>query len=260
MTTIALRPASGLLSAASGSARCLWLSAKLGLGTFAAAPLIVALAVIPEFAQHVAEVKLGMFESKDAFRALANDPTRWAFGYAKIAGLVAAMLLTARFWATGSVPRAVLATPREIARLVAAILLLIGSAEALNWLGERSGSELVTGLLTAIMWISQAVLMVMVAGALLGDGEGWRRNLTARLPTALLMTAIAAILFVPLQILHSANHDWAFGQPVAIVWALMIFDSLLVGLMATVVGAVLFVAYRAGPSWRGWARDPRTIG
>jgi hypothetical protein len=68
---------------------------------------------------------------------------------------------------------------------------------------------------------------------------------------------LLAALFMPLQLLHGANHSWAFGQPLPFVCALMLFDSLLVGLMAGVVGAALFVAYRAGPTKDSWTRDPR---
>ena len=64
------------------------------------APAVLALVVIPEFAQHVAEIRLGMFESVEQARSLQNDPTRWAFGYVKIAGLVLTFLAAARFWWT----------------------------------------------------------------------------------------------------------------------------------------------------------------
>lgn len=259
MATIAPAQSGVLRSAVGGLWRCLRQGVSLSLRTLLVAPAIAALAVLPEFAQHVAEVKLGMFESREAFRALANDPTRWAFGYVKIAGLVAAMLLTARYWASGSVRAAILIPRRDLGRLAVALALLVGSAEALAWLGRASGQPLVEHGLTALVWISQLPLMVMVAGALLGEGEGWRTRLLERLPTALLMGALAAALCLPLQALHSANHMWAFGQPAAALWALMLFDSLVVGWLATAAGATLWVAYRAGPTWRGWSRDPRAL-
>ena len=42
------------------------------------APIIPALIGLPEFAQHVVEIQIGMFDSREAGQALANDPTRWA--------------------------------------------------------------------------------------------------------------------------------------------------------------------------------------
>lgn len=258
MATSALASSGKLESALVGTWRCLSTSASLALKAFWAAPIIIALVVLPEFAQHVAEVRLGMFDSREAAVAVANHPLRWAFGYAKIAGLVAAMLLCARFWATGSVRAALLVPLSDLGRLAIAVALLLGSGAALEWLGSASGVPLVKWVVTAVTWISQAMLLVMVAGALLGDRAGWRSNLAARIPTALLMTLLLAVLFVPLQLLHGANHTWAFGQPATLVWALMLFDSLVVGLIASAVGAALFVAYRAGPTRDGWTRDPRS--
>ncbi|WP_426266696.1 hypothetical protein [Sphingomonas sp. LHG3443-2] len=257
MASVALNSSGKLTSAAVGTWSCLWTSAVLSLKAFRAAPFLLALVIVPEFAQHVAEISLGMFDSREAAMAVANHPLRWAFGFAKIAGLVAAMLLTARFWATGSVRAALRMPLPDLGRLLIALALLFGSGAALEWLGSASGVPLIKGVVTAITWLSQAMLMVMVAGALLGDREGWRSNLVARIPTALLMLLVAAALFVPLQLLHGANHSWAFGQPAAVVWGLMLFDSLVVGLLASAVGAALFVTYRAGPTRDGWTRDPR---
>lgn len=69
-----------------------------GLSLLWLAPGALALVVLPEFAQHVAEIRLGMFDSREAFIALAEDSTRMAFGSVKIAGLVLTFLAAARFW------------------------------------------------------------------------------------------------------------------------------------------------------------------
>lgn len=75
-----------------GIARRLLATYRLGARRLIAAPLIVALVAVPELVQHFVEIKMGMFASQAAFKALAFDPTRWAFGYAKLAGLWLAML------------------------------------------------------------------------------------------------------------------------------------------------------------------------
>ena len=36
---------------------------------------------------------------------------------------------------------------------------------------------------------------------------------------------------------------------------LMAFDALVVGLLAALIGSALFVAFRSGASWRGWAEE-----
>ena len=74
---------------------------RLGFSAWRAVPGFIAISAIPEFAQHIVEIRLGMFASRDAAHALANDPLRWEFGYAKLAGLVIAMILIGRYWALG---------------------------------------------------------------------------------------------------------------------------------------------------------------
>lgn len=62
------------------------------------APLIPLLVVVPEALQHVAEIRIGMFESRADFAALANDPRRMTWGIVKVIGLLIAILATVRFW------------------------------------------------------------------------------------------------------------------------------------------------------------------
>ena len=56
---------------------------------------------------------------------------------------------------------------------------------------------------------------------------------------AVRVLAFAAMVWIPLQYLHGKNHDWAFGSPDALVWLLMIFDSIVVGLIATLAGTAI---------------------
>lgn len=261
MTTIASEGPRGswLGRAAKALGQALLAAYRLGGRTLVVAPIIAAVAILPEFAQHAAEIKLGMFESKEAFAALNNDPTRWAFGYAKIAGLVFAMLLTARFWATGSVRRAVLIPPRDLLRFALVVALLFGSDGALGWFAERAPTPFSTGL-SALNFLLQAILIVPALAALLSDRElGLVEAVRDRWPTAAMITLLVGAAFLPAQLLHSFNHRLAFGQPEAAVWGLMVFDSLLVGLIATLVGAAHFVGYRTGLSWRGWTVHPSQL-
>jgi hypothetical protein len=260
MNDIAATPAGPgvrLASLFGGTFRAALSTYRLGFLAWLAAPAILAIAVLPELAQHMAEIQLGMFDSKEAARAVANDPLRWAFGYLKIAGLVIAILATARFWAFRSVRKALLIAPRNLFRLLLAIGFTLLAELPFAWLKEASSLNVLDGILTAGSILVQAGLLVYLVGALLDDpSNGLRRAFTDRWPTALLITLLAALAFLPCQALHMANHLAAFGQHPLLVWALMIFDSLLVGLMAVLVGSALFVGYRAGPTWRGWTERP----
>ena len=241
-------------AAFSGTAWAILATYRLSGRMFWIAPAIVAIAVLPELVQHGAEMKLGMFASKEAFRALANDPTRWAFGYAKIAGLWLGILLTVRFLASENW-RGVFRMPlRDLGRLVLAIGTTLLVDEALKRAGQAVGAATAFGALSAFL---QAGLTLYVVAIVASErtidlrGAFWRF-----LPTSLLLTLLMAVAFVPAQALHTANHLLAMGRPMGVVGAIMLFDSLLVGLMATLIGSAMFVAVRAAPTWQGWTRRP----
>jgi len=207
-------------------------------------PAVVAFVVVPEFAQHVAEIRLGMFDSVAAAKLAGNDPLRWAFGYAKIAGLVLTFIAAARFWwcrLHGERWYDI----RRLAwlRLVVGFLLFmaIGSVGELVALAMGTKAPVAVSILFSLL--SLPLLFVMLAG-LFGDRATPMKALVLKSwPWLLLLALLLPLLFAPLSWLHGMNHRWALGAPDAAVWALMIFDSLVVGLMASSVGAALFVAY-----------------
>ena len=122
--------------------------------------------------------------------------------------------------------------------LIAVGLLMLSALPGLGiraqW-GDEAGdiADLVISLLTL-------PLLVLLVLSLAGDrtasvGSVFRTGWLA----ALRMIVFGAILWLPLQALHQANHTWAFGAEPALVWALMVFDSLVVGLLATWAGTAL---------------------
>jgi len=216
----------------------------LSVSLFWVGPIVVALVVVPEFAQHVAEIHLGMFDSVAAAKLAGNDPLRWAFGYAKIAGLVLTFIASARFWwcrAHGGrwydIRR--LAWVRLVIGFV--LFMAIGSiGELFALIADRKAPVAVS---IVFSLLSLPFLFVMLAG-LFGDRVTPMKALIAKSwPWLLLLALLLPLLFAPLSWLHGMNHKWALGAPDAMVWALMIVDSLVVGLMASSVGAALFVAY-----------------
>jgi hypothetical protein len=78
---------------------------------------------------------------------------------------------------------------------------------------------------------------------------------TSRAPNALVLLIIF-LFSVPLsQGLHLLIHKVVLGQSPIVVWGLMIFDALIVvPLIAALNGSALFVGYRSGATWRGWAK------
>jgi hypothetical protein len=217
-----------------------------GLALPLATPLIAGLVVAPQFAQHVVEIELGMFVSRDAFAAHALDPMRLGFGAAKVTGLVICMLASARYWSSGgSVRRTLLIPPRDLGRLLFAGALNFGVTLPAEWAASAGADKLVTAPLLAMAWILSLLTLPYVVGAALGDRA---MTLGTSLKRAAAMLPAMAVLVVaatyPASQFHLLAHKLAIGAPAAAVWALMTADALLVGLLGTLAGAALAVGYR----------------
>lgn len=243
-----------VISAIKGTARVVGETYRLGFRAWWLAPLIVAIVVLPELLQHVVEIRLGMFQSLERFQVLSQHPTRWAFGYVKLAGTVIGILAIARFWAVGSVRKTFLIAPLDLARLIAAVALIWAASRPFDWLATRHIPGLALAVVQVASALVQAGLAVFVAAALFGDRAVTLRTvLSERWPTALVLALAVVVAFLPAQLLHMLTHKLAIGRSPAIVWALMVCDALVVGLIATLTGSALWAAYRSGATWRGWA-------
>ena len=244
------------LSAIRGTARVVGETFRLGIRAWKVAPAIVAIAMVPEFIQHVVEIRLGMFSSLDHFAALANSSTRWMFGYAKVAGMVIAILAIARFWSVGSVRKTFTMPPADLLRLVIAVGLTWLVSLPFDWLVARDVNAAVTFVTRVASILLQAGLTLYVAAALFGDRSlTLKTAFTERWPTAVVLTIAAFCAFVPLQVVHMFDHRLALGRPTGIVWLLMIWDTLVVGMIASTLGSAIWASYRSGATWRGWAPD-----
>lgn len=260
MTAIAQQAGAGawLRNAGREVIRAVLATYRKGGQAFQLAPALVLLAVLPQFAQHAYEINSGMFASKEAFRALQMEPTRWVFGYAKMAGLIAAMLLIARFWATGSAWRALLIPPRDLVRLA----LLMGVTFAVEYLLNALGKAVpvLSWPTTGLNLYAQLALFLLLVAALLGDRTlSVRQAFTQRWAANLFILLLLVAAFTPAALLHKATHVSAFGAAEPVVWGIMLFDSLVVGLLAALLGAAVSVGYETAPSWRGWRRYPTTL-
>jgi hypothetical protein len=220
-----------------------WHTLRDGVRLWWLAPLIPLIAVVPEFIQHVAEIRLGMFASKGAFASLAMDPTRWAFGYAKIAGLFLAIFAAARFWAVGSRwwdLRTIAWRPFLIGLALNAVvsgLLLAFAAK----LGETAGQ-----VVNAVVSLATLPLLVLMIGGLLGDAEA---TVPRVYRSGWLQAVLIGVLFfgvmLGLQPLHRLDHTLAMGAQPALVWVLMAWDSVVVGTMAALAGTAFHHGYRS---------------
>ena len=226
-----------------------------GFRTWRLALLIPLLVAIPEAIQHVAEIRIGMFESRDMARAVADDPRRMVWGHLKIAGLVLAILAAVRFWGAAARgerrwdlrglawrPLALGLAGWALAALPGLLLQPVIGEEQAMWLDM-------------LLTLATLPIFVLIAAGLAGDGALTLRVAFTRgwLP-ALRIVLFIALTWAPLALLHAFNHRWAMGAADPLVWLLMGFDSLVVGLLATMAGTAIHHGYASLGGDRGQPR------
>lgn len=211
------------------------------------APAIALLALAGEFQQHVAEIKLGMFASREAFTALQGSTIRLGFGAIKVAAL-----LVAAFWAARKLAALRIETrpnlngPVDWSRLMTAAVLTIVPLLAVL-LAPIADPNVRLALLIAVM-IAGIPASTIAMDALFGQArQSVRQSLRLR-PLPPLFDIVTALPLAPAMYLHMQNHNWAFGAEPAVVWALMVWDSILVALMALLMGALVYRWYRPAPT------------
>ena len=209
------------------------------------APLLPLLAFGTELYQHYGEIHLGMFASREAFTALQGSAERMDYALWKILGVAIAMVGSAQYWPNRAAGLRWWSTdlfvwPRVVVSTVASIALAAGAFAIV-----RNLDGIMSLLALLVLFIAATPLMLYSTAACFGDDdwplarayrEGWG--------TALRMAGLVLVVLVPLQVLHMANHFFAFGQPTAMLWAIMVFDSLIVSLIATLVGTAIFRGLR----------------
>ena len=210
------------------------------------APAIPLIVILAEFVQHAVEIRMGMFASLDAFRSLQMDAARMAFGGIKLAMMLIAVLLAARFW-----------TNRHSgARWWS--FAGIGWKQVLLGVGIQGAASL-PGLfdvplpppaelgLGVALTVASLPGLVLIIGGILGDyetglakvyGQGWGQGLR--------MAVYAAPGWAVLSVMHDWHHMMAMGRPASMVWPLMAWDALVVGLTASLAGTALHHGYMAG--------------
>ena len=219
-------------------------SLRDGLRLFWLAPFIVAIVIVPEFLQHVAEIRIGMFDGKSAFAALSDDPRRMIWGYIKIGGLLLGLLAVIRFWGAREREqkwwhlRAI--AWRNLGIAAALLVITAIPAELARGAFGDSAADII-GLVILILTLPLIPLLIagMIGDRTVGLGSIYKTGWLA----ALRIIVFSIVIWVPLQWVHGATHGWAMGETDAVVWALMIFDSFVVGALVAFTGTAMHHAY-----------------
>lgn len=234
-----------------------------------ACPLLFAVPIIVEFAQHVVELQAGMYIDKAGAMASEQDPLRLYFGFAKTLALLLPGYWFARYIMFGRDRQKAARIESPAIALWLATFAVMAANSWLSLFGPSLGAMLglgdgTPGWLTGIMFAAQTVLSIYLFAWLtawpLGNarigpitsfgvmhGSFWQS----------LALWFAGVL--PLMILHYALAIAAIvALPPALDWLAMLIDSIVVGFLAlTLVGGSVIAARRAAEK-KGISLLPQT--
>lgn len=223
----------------------LWSSLKAAYGgslaILVACPALALVPVVFELLQHVVEVHIGMYDSLEAAVANEHSPLRMGFGMLKVVSLTVPGYWIVRYLARRDPRLAARADPVAM-RLFAGFLLfqLVLVAIQLFVLPPLPAVMLVS------LLVGQVVTCLVAAwsvGAALGNPAlGPRASVAIMLPQLPWTFAFLVVGMLPLMIPHYVFGGLALAGPRALLWPVLIADSLLVGWLAAVIIATVYVA------------------
>jgi hypothetical protein len=239
-----------------------------------ACPLLFLVPVLFEFAQHVVEVRSGLYLSLEAARAAEHDPSRMIFGFWKTLAISLPTYWLYRYVVSGrDAAYARAFEPRAVLMWLAIFLPVV---VLMNWLSlfgpSLPGLFGLEGRAATALKLASAVLQTVIGVYLTAWFVAWSQGNAAvgprdsfRIMAGFFWRSVALLLAgtLPLMALHYAAL-FAIGKPEAVVWTVMALDSVVVGFLAlTMIGANAVAAMRAaearGVSLLGQARPPSAM-
>lgn len=211
-----------------------------------ACPLLALVPVVVEFAQHVAEMHIGMYAGIEAMQALESDPLRMGFGYLKTLALALPGYWVIRYLAGGRDAQAARTVEPRAVKLFAIVFALQALFGALALFVFNS--DPVAGGFMVFGYVFSVLIVRFLVAAPLGT---WisplasARQMLRHLPWGLAFSIIATL---PLMAGHYALGIGALFAPDWAKWPMLVADSFLVGwLAALLIAASWVIATRAGP-------------
>lgn len=213
------------------------------LGLWRSAPWLVLPAVVAQLLQHRAEVNLGMFASREAFAMLAVAPERWWWGGWKLAALGLAVLGGLWLWCRRD--------GGQVLWQRLGLAALLNAAAMLPGVLVEGRIDPATGMIGSFaVSIALLPLLPFTVAALAGDPDlTLRAAFTRGWWPALRMVTVLVAGYLPLQALHLYNHNLALGREGALLWSLLTWDALVVGMMAAWMATALHHGYRGGAAF-----------
>jgi len=209
-------------------------------------PLLALVPVLAELAQHIGEMSIGMYAGPEAAQGVESHPLRTGLGLIKTVSLSLAVYWVVRFLAGGRDGRAARTAEPQAVKLFAIVLGLQTALAVLSLYIFTSGPVAVALAIFGFLFGILGARFVVAAplGLWISPLTSFK-DLTRHLLWGLAFTVVATL---PLMAVHYALGFGAILAPEPMKWPILILDSLVVGWVAALLSAVVWViANRSGP-------------
>jgi len=225
-----------------------------GVRAIAGLPLLFALFVGWEFAQHVAEVRSGMYVSLAAAKAVQYDPARMALGWVKMLSVYVGGFFTIRYLvrraggAVDPIGTAALRYAPYVAYSLIVFALVLYAPQLVSGDGVM--------ILRAVVGLSQVFIEpLLMAWIVSAATDGAVRGPIASARRTGWLYIWALLLFfvgrLPVNAVHQLINRYAIGQAPGTVWAMLAVDALSVALIIAVIPAIYVRVVRLIDERRG---------
>lgn len=198
--------------------------------------------VLWEFAQHILEVRIGFFESREMARAVESDPTRMVLGWIKMALVYLGGFLVIRYLVNERSERTVAPWTKALPRYLPYLAYSLFVFAMIFYAKQIVPQDHVTTLRTVVglthVALEPALMMWIVAAA--SDGQ-IRGPLASIRQTGLLYLYALPLFFIariPVNAAHQLLNRSARGEPPEILWPMLLIDAVVVGLIVAVIPAI----------------------
>ncbi len=217
-------------------------------------PLLFLVPVAFEIAQHVIELQLGLYRSREAMIAAEAAPARMVMGHFKVIALFLTGYWAMRFVAFGNDPVAARTVDGKAVRLFLPVM-----AWGLLWLvllqdGPLLAAELdwpkravSIGLLATffVTFLFEPCLAAWKTAAPVGNGRiGFVRSIRLMRGNYLWALGLSLLIVMPLMVIHYGLAFAALGRSPLMSWSIMAVDSALAGFMGAAMTITNYVIAR----------------
>ncbi len=208
-----------------------------------ALPWLFAAIIGWEFAQHIVEVRIGMFESKEMGRAVAGDRLRMAFGWVKMALIYIGAFFVIRHFISQRSNRNLAplssAGPRYLPYFAYSLVVFAALFYTRSLVPEGHVDTFRAAVGLGQQLLEPLLIAWVVAAAT--DGRIGGPIASARRLGLLYFLALPFLLLarVPASLLHQHLNQAAVGSTGTELWLILAIDAVLVGVIVSIVPSAM---------------------